>query len=149
MTEPAAFDAETTPAVTLGQQLWPVPELVWSDLKKCRRELIELNDMINAAAAAEPAEAEESPAERGNRQLRVMGQLLDGLSNEEYDRLVMGPVLAALQAAHPTLTKGEFAVLRSTEAERQMAWLTARRQSGLFVFAGGEQPAPGEASGAA
>jgi hypothetical protein len=134
MTEPAEFDPATTPSVSLGGKSWPIPVLVWRDLKKCRRELIELNRMINDGLAASAPDPDEEPAARGLRQLVVMGQVFGDLSNDDFDRLVMGPIHAGLAAAHPTLTRDELEGWPLTDSERQMAWLTVRRQSGLFVF---------------
>lgn len=148
MIEPAAFDPETTPAVTLGGKLWPIPELVWRDLRKCRKELLELNSRLNLALGALEGEAGEPDGARAMRYMAVLGDLFDGLSNEDFERLVMGPLHAALCAAHPQLTRDEFDGWRITEAERLAAWLVVRRQSGLFVF-GGEQAPSGEGPGAA
>jgi len=127
MIEPATADPDV-PTVTLAGQAWPIPELVWRDLKKCRRELIELTDKINASAGA------------GGDAFARMAAVFDGLSNEDFDRLLIGPILAGLQSLHPSLTRAEFETWRTTETERQLAWLTVRRQSGLFVFAEGAPP---------
>ncbi|HEY2178097.1 MAG TPA: hypothetical protein VGH15_05895 [Caulobacteraceae bacterium] len=152
MTEPAPFDPATTTTITLAGKDWPIPELAWRDLRKCRRELLEMNGRINAAVAASEAEAPEGESEDGRRgrHFVAMGALFADLTNEDFDRLVMGPILAALQAAHPDLKREEFEAWPSAEAERQMAWLTVRRQSGLFLFGGeaGAGDEPGEGEGA-
>lgn len=148
MTEPVAFDPETTPSVTLAGKQWPIPELVWRDLRKCRAELIELTARINVAIAASPAPADESDLGRGLRHMIVLERVFEDLSNEDFDRLVMGPIHAALCAAHPSLSKEELFSWRLTESERQMAWLTVRRQSLLFSSRA-EGPEPGEGDGAA
>ena len=149
MTEPAAFDPEVMASVALAGRRWPVPELVWRDLRRCRKELLELNGRINEAASASAAEAGEDEEARSFRHLEILAQVFDGLSNDDFDRLVMGPIHAALQGTHPGLTRAEFDGWRTTETERQMAWLTVRRQSGLFVFKGEETSDPGEGGGAA
>lgn len=154
--EPAEFDQEATPCVTLMGKQWPIAELVWRDLRRCRGELIELNRMINAALAESAPAPDESTAERGLRQTGVMAQVFDGLSNDDYERLVMAPIHAGLASAHPKLTRAAFDGWRMSDYERQIAWLTVRKQSGLFVFLdsepGDSEPgddSPGEADGAA
>jgi hypothetical protein len=137
MTEPAQFDPETTPTVTLAGREWPIPELVWRDLRKCRAELIEMNGKINEALAASAAE----------QPMAVVARVFKDLSNEDYDRLVMAPIHAGLAVAHPELARAEFEAWSVSEADRQMAWLVVRRQSGLFFF-GDAGPSPGEAEGA-
>jgi hypothetical protein len=154
MTEPAAFDETAVPAVTLAGRDWPIPELAWRDLKKCRQELLELTRRINAVTGADPGAADESAAARGVRHLALMSDLLEGLSNEDYDRLVMGPLFAGLVASHPTLTRAEVESWASTESERLFAWLLVRRQSGLFLSSAAPEPQveapadPGEGDGA-
>jgi hypothetical protein len=149
-TEPSPFDPETTPCVTLAGKVWPIPELVWLQLSKCRRELIELNDMINAAIVADDGDGagDETGAERLARHQHLVGQVFLALDNDDFDRLVMRPVHLGLTALHPTLGRDEFYGWPLTEAERQLAWLTVRRQSGIFAFRD-EEPAPGELLGAA
>jgi hypothetical protein len=134
MIEPATPGDVDIPTIALAGKDWPVPELVWRDLKTCRKELIELQGLVNAAIAASQGPAGESAAARGLRYLGVVAEVFEGLGDAEYDRLVMGVLLTALRAAHPGLTREEFEGWRTTEAERQLAWLTVRRQSGLFVF---------------
>jgi hypothetical protein len=147
LTEPADLDAEI-PRVTLAGKAWPIPELVWTQLRKCRRELIELNGLINAALAESAPAPDESALDRGLRQMGVMEQVFLGLSNDDFDRLVMAPIYLALSGAHPDLSRDEFDAWRLTETERQLAWLTVRRQSGLFIFRDVETPS-GEDVGAA
>jgi hypothetical protein len=148
MIQPAAFDLATTPTVNLAGQAWPIPELVWRDLRKCRRELLELSGRLNDAIAASRAPPDETEAARGLRHMVVMDRVFDDLDNDDFDRLVMGVLHAGLVAAHPTLTRADFDAWPMTEAERRMAWLTVRRQSGLFVARrGGDEP--GEGGGAA
>lgn len=149
MNPSADFDPEVTPSMALGGQAWPVPPLVWRDLKKCRRAIVELNDLLNLAIDADPGPEGEGRLERSIRYMVIMERVLDALPDEDYDRLVMGPVLAGLQAAHPAMTRAEFEDLRSTEAERQRAWLTVRLQSGLFMVVDAEGPAENPASGEA
>lgn len=149
MTEPADFDPETTPAMSLCGKSWPVPELVWRDLKRCRSAIIELNGRLNDAIAAAPELPGATEAERVARNMGILGDVFDGLSDEDCDRLVVTVIHAGLNAAHPSITRSEFEGWRLTERDRQMAWLVVRRQSGLFVFQGDEAPSPGEADGAA
>lgn len=149
MTEPAAFDAEATPAVTLAGKVWPIPELVWRDLRKCRKELLELTDLINVAIAASPGHEGEGDQARAVRHMTAMELAIGELSNEDFERLVMGPLLAGLQAAHPSFTRDELWGMRLTETERQVAWIVVRRQSGLFAAKADEETVPGEAGGAA
>ncbi len=147
MTTPAPFDPSVTPSVVLAGQVWPVPELGWRDLKKCRSALIELNRRLNAAIAASVAASDEADEARGARHMAAMADLFNGLSDEDCERLVMEPLLAALQAQHPGLTRAAFFGWHTSELERQLAWLTVRRQSGLFVIYAGADAA-GEADGA-
>lgn len=149
MTEPADYDSETTPAVMLAGKPWPIPELVWRDLRKCRAELIELNTRVNEALERSDGPADEEPISRNFRQLGVLAAALNALDNDDFDRLVMGPIFVALRSLHPSLSRDEFDSWRTTETERQTAWLTVRRQSGLFVFSAGADEEPGEEAGAA
>jgi hypothetical protein len=123
------------PTITLAGKDWPIPELlVWRDLKKCRSELLELTARINAAVVI------------SGDSMETVARLLDDLPNEDFDRLVMGPLLAAVQSLHPTVTRADFEAWPTTELERQFAWLKVRQHSGLFVFS--KEAAPGEADGA-
>jgi len=156
MTEPATeFDPETTPTVTLAGKMWPVPVLAWKQLQYCRMEFLELTASINAAIAASDDAVEvsgdkkrESEDARGIRHMGVLAEVLNGLSNGDFGRLVIIPLHSAVSALHPSVTRDEFAEWPITEGERQLAWLTARRQSGLFVMSG-EAPPKGETKGAA
>ena len=112
MIEPAIREADT-PTVVLAGKDWPIPELVWRDLRKCRKELIELTDLINAAMAAAITEddPDEGELQRGLRRLGLITKVFDHLSNEDYDRLVMGPLLAALQSANHEVVDGKDTVV--------------------------------------
>lgn len=147
MIEPAEFDRETIPAVFIGGREWPIPELVWRDLRKCRQELIELNARVGEAVSASRGPEDESEIDRGARNMVVLAQVFRDLSNDDFERLVMAPIHVGLCAASPALTRDEFFGWRTTEIERQLAWLTVRRQSGLFIFQG-ETTQSGEGSGA-
>lgn len=149
MTEPAEFDAEATPTVTLAGKEWPVPELAWTQLKLCRAALLEVSTRINAATRAAKAPKSETASDRLSRELGLVTKVFAELSDEDYDRLIMAPLHAGLTALHPELKRAEFDAWRSTEFERQMAWFTLRRQSGLFVFRGEPTPEddPGEGQG--
>jgi hypothetical protein len=157
MTEPAAFDPQTTPTISIAGKEWPIPELVWKDLRKCRKELIELNRLVGATVDGLEVVEDEPVLDRAVRQMAAMAEVFHDLSNDDFERLVMGPVLAGLQAAHPSLTPDEFYGWTIAEADRQLAWMTVRRQSGLFIFRGeasddAQDQAdadPGEAAGAA
>lgn len=155
MTEPASFDPETQPTVTLGGRNWPIPELLgWRQLSRCRQQLLGLNSRIAAAAKASPAPPDADDEALVLHNVMVMSDVFTGLSNDEFDDLVQGPLFAALSALHPKLTREEFDGWPVTESERQFALLTVRRCSGLFVFgapetAPDEEPPPGEAQGAA
>jgi len=80
--------------------------------------------------------------------------VVTSLANEDFDRLVMGPLFVGLSAAHPDLTRDELDSWPMTEFDRQLAWLTVRRQSGLFVIREASaddvetDEEPGEATGA-
>jgi hypothetical protein len=127
MSEPAEIEPGV-PTVVLDGREWPIPELVWRDLKKCRAELIELNRLINDAVNALPPEKRDAGA------MGAMSQVFNDLSNDDFDRLIIGPIVAGLQSLHPSITRDEFEAWTVSEADRQMAWLIVRRQSGLFVF---------------
>jgi len=148
MTEPAEFDPETAVTALLAGKVWPIPELVWRDLKKCRAELLDLSARMSAAIDASPDVDGEGDVGRSARHMAVMSDVFNGLSNEDFDRLVMGVLFAGLVAGHPGLTRAEFEGWVTSETERQFAWMVVRRQSGLFVFST-EAPAPGEGEGAA
>jgi hypothetical protein len=151
MTEPASLDPEVPRAVLAGKE-WPIPELVWRDLRKCRGQLIELNGRLSTAIAALDVVEGEDVVARWTRHLGAMAEVFNALSNEDCDRLVMEVLFVALSAAHPSLSREEFESWRTTETERQTAWLVVRRQSGLFVFindGAGEADPSGEAAGAA
>ena len=139
MTEPVDFDPETAEPVTLNGKVWPVPKLAWCSLKKCRKELFELTWLINEVIAAKA-----SPDN-----LSALSKVFQGLSNDDFDRLVMGPIHAGLTALHPALTREELESWPISEGDRQLAWMTVRRQSDMFVSrGGGEDGNPGEAGGA-
>jgi len=147
MTEPAEFNPDETPSVVLAGKAWPIPKVLgWRALSRCRAELLDLTRRLNAAIKATAGSADETDDERQVRHTTAMDEVFNGLSNEDYDRLVVGPMLAALQALHRGLTRDEFEAWELTEFERQLAWLAVRGQSGLFVTGKGD-PDPGEASG--
>jgi hypothetical protein len=150
MTENTAPDAPI-PAVALNGKLWPIPQLVWKDLRKCRAELLELSGRINAASAETPAAPDDATDEELEaRGLAIVAGVFHGLSNDDFDRLVMRPIHAGLAAGHPELSLDEFYSWPIGEADRQLVWLAVRRQSGLFVFGGkAEEPDAGEAEGTA
>ena len=139
------------PRVALGGLVWPIPELAWCDLKKCRSQLLELTALINEAVAPSATFVHEDEAARIASNLALISTVFQGLSNEDFDRLVMGTLHAGLQAGHPGLSRAEFESWAIEEADRQVAWLTVRRQSGLFVQSAERLPdgaEPGEADGA-
>jgi len=140
MTEPTPFDPATTPTVTLGGKEWPVPELVWVQLKRCRRAILDLQALLNASVRASDAMAapDESPLEAAGRRMGSMAGVLNSLSDDDYERLVMSVLHVALTGANPQLSRAEFDCWPTTETERQMAWLVVRQQSLLFVTTGSE-----------
>jgi len=147
--DPAEFDPESALVVTLAGKQWPIPPLVWRDLKKCRAELLELTDTINRAVAAAAAIPDEDADARMLRDMGVVSQVFQELSNDDFDRLVMGPIHAGLAAANPSLTRAEFESWPISEIDRQLAWLVVRTQSGLFlVREDGPDSQPGEIRGA-
>jgi len=132
-TEPVAIEPGT-PAVRLAGKLWPIPELAWRDLKKCRSALLALTDQINDVIAAAKDTSGEDDDVRAQRNLAAVSLVFQALADDDFDRLVVGPIHAGLQAAHPTLSREEFDGWSFSEAELQLAWLTVRGQSGLFVL---------------
>ena len=156
MTDTPALDPETTAQATLAGRLWPVPLLGWRSLRRCRGEFMELTRLINAAIAEAPPPADAADdAAIGDRNLRIMAGVFDGLSNDDFDRLVVGPVHAGVAAGSPEVTRAALEALPVEEFEWQLAWLTVRRQSGMFALRGaasapaeGDDPS-GEGQGAA
>lgn len=159
MTEAAIPDDAKIPTVTLAGKEWPVPELVWVQLKRCRRAILDLQALLNASVRASDAAApeDEGPLEAAGRRMGSMAGVLNSLSDDEYERLVVSVLYVALTGAHPQLSRAEFDAWPTTETERQMAWLVVRQQSLLFVAAGSagapsaddEDEDPGEVRGAA
>ena len=158
MIEPAEAYPEDAVLVELAGRQWPVPVLVWRDLKKCRYELIELQNRFNDASRWLPpplVDADDDHADEAAkrekamsaRNAQVLGSVFNSLPNEDYDRLVMGPIFIALHALHPKLTRDEFESWHSSEAERQFAWLMVRTQTGMFLAAAPEDDDAGEAAG--
>lgn len=143
MSEPTTFDPVTTPTVTLAGKEWPVPELAWLQLKRSRRAILDLQALINGAVKASDADAppDEGPFEAAGRRMAAMAGVFNGLSDDDYERLVVGVLHTALTGGNPQLTRADFDGWCATETERQIAWLVVRRQSGLFLSAGsaGEQ----------
>ena len=139
------------PRVALAGREWPIPELVWRDLKKCRQQLLELSALIRTnIAAREPVASDAGDDVRAASDLLAMSEVLQGLSNEDFDRLVMGPIHAGLVAGHPSLTREELDGWVIDEPDRQWAWLVVRGQAGLFVKQDDaavqeKEEAPGEA----
>jgi hypothetical protein len=147
MTEPADFNPEQTPVITLAGKNWPVPVLGWEQLQNCRDELLELTGRINDAIAADPLPDDAGDEARGDHNMAAMIKVFRGLKNEDYGRLVVGPIYAALTALHPSLSRKEFNSWPMLEGERQLAWLTVRTQSGMFTLRD-KGNAPGEETGA-
>ncbi len=147
MTEPAENAPDGAAFITLGGKDWPVPVLAWRQLQKCRRELLELSSLINEAIAARPVPADADDDAHLARNGEAMLGVFRGLSNEDYDRLIMGPIFVGLTALHPTLGRDEFDSWSSGEDDRQTAWLAVRRQSGMFMTRSEAAPS-GEAKGA-
>lgn len=132
MTEPAAYDEKTTPAITLGGKKWPIPELAPRQLRHIRQALLEMNRRFSAAPKDE------------------VGSVIIELSNAEYESLLCDPIYWALTRAHPTMTREEFDDMALSDGELSLAWFTVRNQSGLFLITkstdtpAGDAP-PGEA----
>jgi hypothetical protein len=114
-----------TPEVSLAGRRWPVPELAVRQLRAVRRPLIDLSEAI-AATESETT---------GARVLK--------LTTEQYEALCE-VVYQGLTRAHPELTREQFLDLAATDLELFTAFLTVRRQSGIFVPAA-EAPPSGEA----
>lgn len=124
MITPASFDESITPYIIIGGVKYPVPELVPRQLRHIRSALFELNSRL------------------GNG----VSDAFSSLSDEEYDRLLLGPVYWGMTRAHPELQKDQFLDMRWEDTELISAWFVIRKQSGLFVF---EEKSPtGEAQAA-
>lgn len=114
------------PTVTLGGREFPIPELAVRQLRKVRRPMIDLSNLIVNSHG--------------------VGNVLLDLSDEEYDRLVIDTVYWALTRGTKDLTKEEFLDLSASESELMTAWVVARKQAGAFIAKSAEEPDSGEAA---
>lgn len=117
---------DCVPHVRLAGRDWPIPPLAVRQLREVRRPLIELTEALVATDS-------ESTGERAFK-----------LSTAQYDAMIE-VVYQGLTRAHPELGREAFLDLAATDAELFLAFLTVRRQSGLFVEARHPDAPPGEA----
>lgn len=151
-------DTPATPlSVMLGGESHPIPALLtWPTLKTCRARILDLTRRLADALDEAGARAEdESELLWMTRRVRASDAVFAGLSDEDYDDLVVGVIYAALRQAEPALTREAFDAIPATEFERQRAWFAVRLHSGLFMSfdaPGGTQTGvkpEGEVAGAA
>jgi hypothetical protein len=128
MTEPATFDARTTPAVTLGGKDWPIPELAPRQYTQIWGDLVELTSALDASEAGE----------FGARVLK--------LTTAQFGRM-QDCVYVGLTRAHPSLTRDEYLDMACSTGEIVRAFLVVRMQTGLFGKRDGDSAA-GEARAA-
>jgi hypothetical protein len=121
-TTPAAYDDKLTPAVSLGGQKWPIPEFVWRQLRHTREPII----AMSAALIGKPKPEEQSePDDFQTRWMRMTGEQAETVGEIVYQGLL---------GAHPKMTREEFGDMRITDGELLDAFLTMRRQCGIYVF---------------
>lgn len=140
-TEPAPFNPETTPFVTLAGKQWPIPMLVPRQLRNCRRQIIDLTDAI----APDVPLAQEGDAAGLAAVAESTGDKVMAMTNSQWERL-QEAVYWGLTRAHPTMTMEEFLDMPSTDGDMFKAFLVVRTQSGIYtpVKEGDAKPAAGE-----
>lgn len=140
MTEPAYYNPETTPAVSLAGKLWPIPELAPRQLRLIRRDLIDITDLIQPRSAAPGDDADQ-------RAVAVStGERVMKLPNDQFGKM-LDIVFHGLTRAHPALTKEEFDDWALADADVFAAFLIVRKQSGIYVEVKSgtkKAPTPGE-----
>jgi hypothetical protein len=148
MTEPAPFDPNRTPFLTLGGKQWPVPPLVADQLDMIWDDVIALSNVLFAQSEEPPAEEGNAEAANLRRGLLVVGRRLE-LTAEQFKKL-RSVVYYGLLRAHPALTLEAFRAIPATSFQMLNAFFVVRRQSGIYGdFEGLEEVEPsGEAKAA-
>lgn len=142
MTEPATnFDPKKAPHVRIAGKDWPIPTLAVRQIREVRASLVEMQSRMDATAQAasgtDTTGAVQAPRKGGI-------DIIIELDRDDYDQLIVEVVYQALTRAHPALTRDEFLDMEVSDAEMTTAWLVARRQSNIFVFAESQVGANGQ-----
>jgi hypothetical protein len=139
MTEPAAYDEKTVPAVPLGEQLWPIPHLVPRQYREIWEDLIAVTAALDEAL---PTPEDGAPNDLPERLMH--------LSTEIFKKLQYC-VFWGLRRAHPNLTEAEFLDMDIQPPQMVHAFLVTRAQSRMYRpkdEAAAEGGRPGEENGA-
>lgn len=136
MTEPAEFNPLATPAVRLGDKLWPVPPLAPRQFREMFEDMVAVTDALTDALPVSP------DAKKGSD---IMDRVAL-LNRPTYDKM-LNVVYWGLTRAHPDLTQAEFLDMPIDPQQTVMAFLIVRSQTGFYAAAG-EGGTSGEGSGA-
>lgn len=128
MTEANGHDTDI-PTVSLAGKQWPIPELGVRQLRKVRRKIFEIHDLLKTAKV-------------GGDIVKLFVELTD----EQYDALC-DVVYWSLTRAHKDMKREEFDDMAIGDGDLLRAFFVIRAQSGLFMPAAegdgaGEAEAP-------
>lgn len=106
------------PTVTLGGKEWLIPPLAIRQQREVWAPIVKLNGLINEVKDGKVAEA------------------FYGLTNDEWNALILKPVYVALTKANPELNEDEFLDMVVSGTDLIGAWFVVREQSRIFLSRG-------------